>query len=67
MNRALETEIEAYLEMVKTVSLKKPEKKFALAQPTLGPLHQWYIECHEALGKKSQKKLGSWIGLMWDE
>ena len=49
MSQALETEIEAYLEMVKTASLKMPEIKFALAQPTLRPLHQWYTEYHEAL------------------
>ena len=51
-NRALENAIKDYLDQVRTAATNRPGIKFALAQPTLRPLHQWYMECDETFGKK---------------
>ena len=51
-NNALEKSIKDYLEMIKKTATKRPQTKFALARPTLRPLHQWFTEGHEAFCKK---------------
>jgi hypothetical protein len=51
-NKALEKTIREYLEQVKVAAISKPDIKFALAKPTLRPAHQWYVEYHEAFGRK---------------
>ena len=52
INAALEEAFKCYLKKVKTAATSHPEVKFALAQPTLRPLHQWFTEGHEAFCKK---------------
>ena len=51
-NNTLETTIKEYLEAVREAAYKNPEVKFALVQPTLRPLHNWFTEGHEAFCKK---------------
>ena len=51
MNAALDETIKEYLTMVKVVAEKRPEVKIALAQLTLKPRHQWFMDCHEAFCK----------------
>ena len=51
-NTALEKTIQDYLGMVRMAAIERPEVKFALAQPTLRPLHQWFTKGHEAFCKK---------------
>jgi hypothetical protein len=48
LNNQLEHAIKNYLTIVKEVATKRSEVKFALAQPTLRPLHHWFTEGHDA-------------------
>ena len=52
INKALEGIIGEYLALVQAAAEKRPQASFALTQPTLRPLHQWYMDCHEALCKE---------------
>ena len=52
MNAALEKEIQDYIAVVKTTASKLPNFKFGMVQPTLRPLHRWYMDGHEAFCKK---------------
>ena len=60
MNDALEKIIKEYLALVKDAAEKRPDVKFALTQITLRPLHQWYMDCHDAFCKN----LGEGVRLM---
>jgi hypothetical protein len=60
MNDALEKMIKEYLALVKDVTEKRPDVKFALTQITLRPLHQWYMDCHDAFCKE----LGEGVRMM---
>ena len=51
MNAALDETIKEYLTMVKVVAEKRPDVRIALAQLTLRPRHQWFMDCHEAFCK----------------
>ena len=52
MNNTLEEVIKDYLTRVQEAAKKHPNVKFAMAQPTLRPLHQWFTDSHEAFCKK---------------
>jgi hypothetical protein len=52
LNNSLESAIKSYLNVVKEVAIKRPEIKFALAQPTLRPFHHWFTEGHNAFCTK---------------
>jgi hypothetical protein len=48
MNKALE----AYIRIIKEHAIRLPGFKFAVAQLTLRPLHDWFTENHEAFCKR---------------
>jgi hypothetical protein len=52
VNSALEKTIKENLEMIESAANKKPDVKFALAQPTLRPAHQWFTDGHEAFCRR---------------
>ena len=52
MDAVLEGAIKEYLTLIKGAAAKRPEVKFALAQPSLRPLHKWFTEGHDAFCRK---------------
>ena len=51
MDYMLERVIDDYMCVIKKAALRLPQTKFALAQPILRPLHNWYTERHEGFCK----------------
>jgi hypothetical protein len=52
MNSALENRVKEFLALIKITTEKNPEVRFAVANITLRPLHQWFTNCHDVFCKR---------------